>query len=411
MAAAAPIRVDDLGVTRKLIEELALKILYVAGELSLDDLAERMRVSFPIINELFQALRKAQLCEVTGLTGTIHRIVATSQGRSRAVELLSVNQYTGPVPVSLRDYVQKVRFQTVSKVEVHAPDIRRVFEGLVLNDRIIRQVGTALSSGRSVFLYGPTGVGKSTIADAISRIFSRDQVLVPYAIEIDGQVITVYDEVLHERSGAVPSGGDERWIPCHRPRTLVGGELTIEMLDLQFNPATKFYSGPVQMKANNGVLIVDDFGRQRLRADELLNRWVVPLDRRIDFLTLAGGAKIEIPFDLFVIFVTNLEPSHLVDEAFLRRIQTKIKVEPVTNEQFHEIFRRLCQDSDLQYDPAVVDSLIEVIINELQQPLRACYGRDIVQQLCWAAKYDRRKPELNWESVAEACRNYFVEPG
>ena len=190
----------------------------------------------------------------------------------------------------------------------------------------------------------------------------------------------------------------------------MGGELTIQMLDLQFNSSTKFYDGPVQMKANNGLLIVDDFGRQRVSPEELLNRWVVPLDRQIDFLTLAGGKKIEIPFDLFVIFATNLDPAKLADEAFLRRIQTKIKIDFVTPEQFLEIFRRVCLQSDLKYHADVVDDLIQMISLEYKQPLRACYPRDIVQQILWGARYLQKKPRLDREAVTQACRDYFLAP-
>jgi len=266
-------------------------------------------------------------------------------------------------------------------------------------------------SGRAIFLYGPTGTGKTTIAETITRLFLRDQVWLPYAVEVDGQIITVYDSVIHQKvDQPAASDQDSRWVLCRRPRVLVGGELTIEMLDLQFNPHTKFYAGPVQMKANNGLLIVDDFGRQRISPEELLNRWVVPLDRGIDFLTLAGGKKIEIPFDLLVVFATNLDPAKLVDEAFLRRIQTKIKVDYVTPEQFREIFRRICLQFNLNYDAAVVDDLILRIGQEHKEPLRACYPGDIVQQILSGARYLQKEPHLDRKAVALACRNYFLAP-
>ena len=197
---------------------------------------------------------------------------------------------------------------------------------------------------------------------------------------------------------------------CRRPRVMVGGELTIEMLDLQFNPDTHFYTGPVQMRANNGILIIDDFGRQRVSPGELLNRWVVPLDRRIDFLTLAGGKKIEIPFDMLVVFATNLDPAKLVDEAFLRRIQTKIKVDFATPEQFREIFNRLCGKKHLRYDAALADELIRMIEQDYREPLRACYPRDILQQILWTAQFRQKEPDLNREALAQACRNYFLVP-
>jgi predicted ATPase with chaperone activity len=238
-----------------------------------------------------------------------------------------------------------------------------------------------------------------------------DGVWVPHAVEIDGQIISVYDPHVHSRisdSTSEDDNSDPRWVLCRRPTVMVGGELTMDMLELQLNPATKFYTAPGQMKANNGVLIIDDFGRQRLRPEELLNRWVVPLDRRIDFLTLAGGKKVEIPFELFVVFATNLDPATLVDAAFLRRIQTKIKVGNASRRQFHEIFRRVCNESGVQYSPALVDELIDVIQKKLKEPLRACHPRDLVNQVRWAARYEQREPRLDRESLLTALQAYFV---
>ena len=203
------------------------------------------------------------------------------------------------------------------EVNVHRADVERAFAHLVMDDETLRQFGTALNSGSSVFLYGPAGVGKTTMAETLSRVLAEDEVWIPYAVEVDGEIITVYDPAIHNRVAELePESRDERWVLCHRPAVLVGGELTAEMLDLQFNPNTKYYVGPVQMKANNGVLIIDDFGRQRLRPDELLNRWVVPLDRRIDFLTLAGGKKIEMPFEMLVVFATNMDPAEAGGSRF-----------------------------------------------------------------------------------------------
>jgi len=401
---------DEIGIRRNLLEDLSLKILYMEGELSLRELAFEMCVNLAIVEEIFQRLRKDQLVEVTGMTIGVHRIAATSAGKSRALELLAQNQYAGPAPVSLKDYVDRVHAQSVREMKVHPPDVQKAFEHLVVDPRMLSQLGTAVVSGRAIFLYGPSGTGKTTIADTLSRLFRYDQVWLPYAVEVDGQIITVYDSVVHEKiERPMSHETDARWVLCRRPRVVVGGELTIEMLDLQYNPSTKFYAGPVQMKANNGLLIVDDFGRQRLRPEELLNRWVVPLDRRIDFLTLAGGKKIEIPFDMFVVFATNIDPSELVDEAFLRRIQTKIRVDSVTKEQFHEIFRRVCHEFEVRYESEAVDRLIGQIEGELKQPLRACYPRDLVQQVCWAARYEKTEPQLDQETLRQACHNYFLQ--
>ncbi|HEY4682029.1 MAG TPA: hypothetical protein VIH17_02120 [Candidatus Acidoferrales bacterium] len=405
---AVPHALGDLGIRRNLLEDLALKTLYLEGELSLRELAERMRLSFGVVEEIFQRMRKEQLCEVKGMIGGVHRVATTSQGKTRALELLSLNQYAGPAPVCLPAYVSRVRAQSVRNAAVCPADVHRAFDHLVLSDETLAQLGTAVVSGTSIFLYGPTGTGKTSLAETLPSIY-HDSVWIPYAVEIDGQIITVYDSGVHERiDQPVPPDSDGRWVLCRRPRIIAGGELTIEMLDLQFNPVTKFYAAPLQMRANNGVLIVDDFGRQRVRPEELLNRWIVPLDRRIDFLTLAGGKTFEIPFDLFVVFATNLDPAKLADEAFFRRIQNKIKVDYVTKDKFHEIFHRFCCRSDLEYDATVVEHLIHILSKELNEPLRACYPRDIIQQICWMARYEGKQPHLDQDTVAKACRNYFL---
>jgi len=403
--------IEEVGIRRTLLEDLALKILYQLGEISLHELARHMGLYPSIVEELFQRLRRDQLCQVTGMAGRAQSITTTSAGKSRALELLAQNQYNGPAPVSLDDYVKHIYAQSMRDTKITPKDMSRVFKNLVLSTQTLDQLGTAVLSGRSIFLYGPTGTGKTTIAETLTRLFAHDRVWLPYAVEVDGQVITVYDSVLHQRvEQPTDHDHDGRWVLCRRPQVLVGGELTIEMLDLQFNPTTKFYTGPVQMKANNGLLIVDDFGRQRISPEELFNRWVVPLDRRIDFLTLAGGKKFKIPFDLFVIFATNLDPSKLMDKAFLRRIQTKIKVDFVTPEEFREIFRRICNEFDLKYDAAVVDDLIRIISREYKESLRACYPGDIVQQILSRSRYLQEHPRLDREAVVQACHNYFVAP-
>jgi len=400
---------EEVGVRKNLLEDLALKTVYLIGEISLHELARHLGLHLVVVEELFQRLRKDQLCQVTGMEKNVHCITTTSAGKSRALELLANNQYVGPAPVSLEDYVKRVNAQTVRNIQITPQDLHSAFEELVLDTSILNQLGTAVLSGRAVFLYGATGTGKTTLAVTLTRIFEQDRIWLPYAVEIDGQIITVYDSVLHQKVKQ-PTGSDHdgRWVMCRRPCVMVGGELTIEMLDLQFNNSTKFYTAPVQMKANNGLFIVDDFGRQRLSPEEMLNRWVVPLDRRIDFLTLAGGKKIEIPFDIFVVFATNLDPSKMMDEAFLRRIQTKIKVDFVSPEQFREIFRRVCVQYELGYDAAVVDSLIQMIGQDFKEPLRACHPRDVVQQIIWAAQYLQKEAILNRDTVAQACRNYFL---
>jgi hypothetical protein len=247
------------------------------------------------------------------------------------------------------------------------------------------------------------------MAETLSRVLAEDEIWIPYAVEVDGQIITVYDPSVHKRvEESEPEDRDARWVLCKRPSVLVGGELTAEMLDLQFNPISKFYVAPAQMKANNGVLIIDDFGRQRLRPEELLNRWVVPLDRRIDFLTLSGGKKIEVPFEMLIVFASNMDPAELVDPAFLRRIQTKIKIGEVSSEQFCEIFRRVAIDKGVRYDSSIPVDLIDFIRISLKQELRSCYPRDIVNQVSWAARYEGHTPYIDRPALKRAIDAYFL---
>jgi predicted ATPase with chaperone activity len=401
--------ISEAGVRPTLLTELALKNLFLSGPFSVLDLARLTRLSFELADELFSRLRELQLCHVTGMTGNIPLIAITSQGRTQALDLLSRCQYSGAAPVSLKSYVEQVRKQSVRDLEIHPPDINRAFAHLVLDPKTLWQLGTSLNSGASVFLYGPPGVGKTTIAETCARVLGEDEVWIPYAVEVDGEIITVYDPATHAQSKKPElASRDERWVRCGRPAVLVGGELTIEMLDLQLNAISRYYAGPPQMKANNGVLIIDDFGRQRVRPEELFNRWVVPLDRKIDFLTLAGGRKIEIPFEMLVVFATNMNPAELVDAAFLRRIQTKIGIGPANDKQFCEIFRRVARERGLDFDEPLLKDLIQFIRVDLGQDLRPCHPRDLINQVCWAARYMGIEPVLDRHSLMRAMDAYFM---
>jgi predicted ATPase with chaperone activity len=404
-----PCSIEETGVRQSVLEDLALKILYLSGPMSLSDIARHAHLTYEVTNQLFGRMRADMLCQVMGMKANVPDLAITSTGRTRASQLLIQNHYAGVAPVSLESYVTQVRKQSVGNVVVHAPDMQRAFAHMVLDDKTLAQLGTALNSGSSIFLHGPPGVGKTAIAETLSRVIAEDDVWIPYAVEVDGQIVTVHDSVIHKPGTALHSGpGDERWMRCSRPTVLVGGELTVDMLDLQFNPISKFYVGPVQMKANNGVLIIDDFGRQRIRPEELLNRWVVPLDRRIDFLTMAGGRTIEIPFEMLVVFATNIDPAELADAAFLRRIQTKIRIGAVSDQHFQEIFRRIAAGHGMEPDANLVSDLIDVIHNKFKQELRACYPRDIVNQIAWAARYADRKPHLDRDSLMAAAEAYFL---
>lgn len=408
LARVTPNEVQETGIRRGILEDIALKTLYLNGEMTLVDLGKHMCLGMGVIDEIFQFFRKEQLCEVKGMVGRSHRIAATSQGRSRAADLLAISQYAGPAPVSLADYRDRVTAQTVQQPGIQPSDMERALHPLVLDADFVARLGTAVVSGASIFLYGPSGTGKTSIAGCIPAIYN-DYVWIPYAVELDGQIITVYDPGVHrEHETPIPEEMDRRWVLCHRPRILTGGELSSEMLDIQLSAPNHFYTAPLQMKANNGVLILDDFGRQRMRPAELLNRWMTPLDRRVDFLTLPGGRKFEVPFDVCVVFATNLDPRELGDEAFIRRIPNKIRVNYATPEQFMQIFRAECTMRLVECEPGVPEHTVEVVTQQLEQPLCQCYPRDLINQIFWGATYLGAQPRITPDAVDRACRDYFV---
>jgi hypothetical protein len=409
LALDAPQTIGDTGIRPTLLEDLALKSLYLNGEMSLLQLAEQTCLSLAVVEELFQFFRREQLCEVKGMVRGTHLISASASGRERAAASFALSQYSGPAPISLDDYSAHVRAQSVQHTHVGPADLARAFENMVLSEELLARLGTAVVSGRSVFLYGPPGTGKTTLACNIPSIYD-DFVLIPQAIEVDGQIISVYDPGVHRAApDSIPEEWDRRWVLCLRPRVVAGGELSSEMLDVQFNASTRFFTAPLQLKANNGIFVLDDFGRQRMRSDELLNRWMTPLDRRVDFLTLPGGKKFEVPFDVLVVFSTNIDPRTLADDAFLRRIPNKIQMDYASPRQFAKIFRRECAACTLPSEEDLADYAAEFISKELKQPLCHCYAADIVAQVLWSAKFRGVEPQLTRSAFQEACRNYFLQ--
>ena len=405
---AAPQTIRETGIRQSLLEELAVKILFLNGEMLLVELAKRMCLSLGTVEELFQNLRKEHLCEVKGMALGSHRIAPSAEGKTRAAELLTISQYAGPAPVSLMDYNIRVRTQSIQQTEVKPENVTRAFRELVLDENVLLRLGTALVSGAAMLLHGPSGTGKTSITERLSGIY-EDSVWIPHAVEVENQIITVFDSGVHRPAdGTFADEVDRRWVLCHRPRVVTGGELTIEMLDLQFSAVSRFYSAPLQMKANNGILVIDDLGRQRIRPEQLLNRWMTPLSRRVDFLTLPGGREFEIPFDVFVVFATNADPEQLADQAFLRRIPNKISVGYASEEEFRKIFRRASDALLLDCPEKALDRLIRLITDEYKEPLRPCYARDILQQVFWAATYRREEARLDEETIEEASRNYFL---
>ena len=335
-----PDTLEDLEISRSLAGDLFLRYLWLHGSASLAALHRTLKLGFPVVETLFHQFRQQQLLEVKGMVGNDYSFTLTAAGREQAGARSEICQYVGPAPVSLQQYDRVVKSQR-ARVRLTRDSLREAFRDLVLPDKFLDRLGPALIGQQSLFLYGGTGSGKTSIAERILRVY-EDRVLVPYAVEVDGHIVTVFDPVVHRVGAPGESEAlDPRWVLCERPCITVGGELSAAMLELRLDEATRVFISPCQMKANNGIFIIDDFGRQVLSPRELLNRWIVPLDRRVDYLTLASGMKFQVPFELMVVFSTNLNPNSLADEAFLRRIQTKVEVEDVDDELFDRITQRV----------------------------------------------------------------------
>jgi hypothetical protein len=415
----APATLADTGLSADMVMQLFMKSLY-AGEANGMALAERLRLPFTILEPLIERARTEQLIDVRGATGTgaaTYRYNLTDGGRNRARQFLDANSYVGPAPVPLKVYVEAMNALRAARGFVNRDRIAHGFENLVVEDSIFEQLGPAINAGKAVFLYGPAGNGKTVLAEGMGRTLGGEM-YIPYAIDVDGQIITLYDPISHralEAEGeAQPSiiaaaARDRRWIKVRRPVVTVGGELTLDMLDLTFNPISKFYDAPIQMKANGGVFLVDDFGRQRMRPEELLNRWIVPLESRVDYLTLHTGKKFQVPFDVLIVFATNLDPKSLADEAFLRRIPYKIAITDPSVEQFARIFELDCKKRGLPFHPVMVAYLYRRHYRPHGRAMRSCQPRDLLDQVTALCRFDGREPMVTRELLDKACDAYFLD--
>jgi predicted ATPase with chaperone activity len=402
-----PDTIEGLGIPRAIVSDLVLRYLWLHGSATLGSLHDTLKLSFPVLETLFHQFRQQHLLEVKGMQGNDYSFMLTNAGRALATARNEVCQYVGPTPVSLQQYTQVVKAQ-VAQIRLSRESLRRAFQDLVLPDNLLDALGPSLIGHQSLFLYGGTGNGKTSIAERILRIY-HDTILVPYSVEVDGHIITLFDPVVHRQ---VPNENellDPRWAVCERPCITVGGELSAVMLELRLDEATRVFISPCQMKANNGILIIDDFGRQVLSPRELLNRWIVPLDRRVDYLTLASGMKFQVPFELMVVFSTNLDPHDLADEAFLRRIQTKVLVENVSPEVFDEIFNRVMVARQVPFEPGCAEYLRERCAAAGAKYLRACYPNDVYKLVKAISEYEGRAVRMTRASIDRAVGLYFAK--
>lgn len=405
----APRSVEETGLSRWFVLDLVLKHAFFEGIATLNTLARRSKLAPQIIHSLFRTMQKEQLCETRGMVEEDYEINLTAKGRAMADVALKKSHYVGPAPVPLVDYNRGVALQALS-LDITRQSIQSALADLVLPDSVIRQLGAALATGGSILLHGSTGNGKTSIAERLHHLL-RGFVFIPRAVEVSGQVVSVYDPFIHVAVEDSRDNADERWVRCQRPMIKAGGELRVEMLEPRIDETTRVYVAPVQMKSNNGILLIDDFGRQHLSPRELLNRWIVPLDRHTDILTLHSGASFEIPFQMLVIFATNLALSDLAEDAFMRRLKNKIRIDPLNPDLFRELWRRVCRDKNLPCTTEMENYLCDRCSQESVQGLRACFPRDIVTILNGIAVFNERSPEIAKDLIDQALEIYFGRQG
>jgi predicted ATPase with chaperone activity len=421
-APASPETLADTGLVPESIDDLLLKTLYVQGARTGRELAEGLALPFDVLDArmlLLQEQRRLEVVATVGPNRGSYRFNLSEAGHERARQAMAACQYVGPAPVPLRLYQEWVVRQCIGSVHLTRTMIEAGFAGLVLDSAMFDTLGPAVNSARSVFLHGEAGNGKTIVAETMAHLIGG-AIFIPYAVEISGQIMVLFDPSHHQPAPVGRQGGDDagwlrpspnhdaRFVAIHRPVVTAGGELTLDQLDLQYDYNTRMYQAPFQLKAAGGVLIIDDFGRQRVPAHELLNRWIVPLEKRYDYLSLHTGVKFRVPFESLLIFATNLEPEDLVDEAFLRRIQYKLYLPGPTRQAYTEILRRVCEERHIPFDPAAVDMLYREYYDGLGIEPRACHPRDIADHVLDVARYEASPAVLSPEYLRRACEAYFL---
>ncbi len=408
----------DLGIPAVLVNDILLRLLYNEAQVSLSRAAEVIRVHAHILDTQLQQMQYEHLVEVAS-AGQVGRMSYSYQlseaGRARAREAFERTHYVGPAPVSLERYDLAIRLQTEEVATVRPETVRKALADLVLPEDFHRRIGLAINAGHSLFLYGPPGNGKTATAECIARLLGGETpIWLPYAVTVAGQIITIYDPLIHQpapvlRERTAPLSTDRRWGLFRRPWVVAGGELVLDSLELRFDPVTKFYEAPLQMKANGGMFLIDDFGRQQISPATLLNRWIVPLESQVDYLRMRTGQTMSVPFQLFLVFSTNLDPKELVDEAFLRRIQVKVGVARPDERAFYTIFTRMCEQLRIPFDKDAFVHLVNRWYRSGAQQIQAVHARDLISLVIAICDYEGQPRHLTPELIDEACDNYFVK--
>jgi hypothetical protein len=403
------------GLPPAFLGDLLEKHLFEGGVLSMRELVVRTALSGRLLEELLGFLRKEGRIEVRAQQGDTPGLcyALTERGRGSAMSSLMVSGYVGPAPVPLDHYVAAVRMQSVRGRRVTCERMTAAFADTVLDPAMLHRLGPAMNSGKAIFVYGAPGTGKTFISQRLARLF-QDTCLIPHAIAIGDTVVRIFDSSVHRQFQdssplvMLTRGHDPRYVLCQRPLVITGGELTTDMLEVQFDPATRQYRAPLQVKANGGMLILDDLGRQRVAPNILLNRWILPMEEGVDYLSMNTGQHFRTPFDVILVFSTNLQPRDLVDEAFLRRIGYKICFEPLDRQQYHLVWQRVCESSGVHYDPALCQYMIDALYAPSGTPLLPCHPRDLIGMALDRAVYLDMRDGLTTEALQWAWDNYFV---
>ncbi|MDP6444244.1 MAG: AAA family ATPase [Pirellulaceae bacterium] len=423
--APTPLDVDDflpiepksfreMDITDSEVEALVLKFLLARGDATGRDVTDQVKLPFVLIEQMLRTLKSDQMVvyrDSAPMNDYVYQL--TDLGRERARRLSEHCTYFGSAPVALDDYIASVKAQSLQKQHPNSDDLKNSFSDLLVNQEMLRKLGPAINSGKGMFLYGAPGNGKTSIAKRVTKAFGQF-IWVPRALGIDGEVMRLFDPLNHEEAPLESSGGllqqtkiDQRWVRIRRPTIAVGGELTMEYLEVMLNTATGINEAPLQLKSNCGTLLIDDFGRQRISVDELLNRWIVPLEERVDYLNLASGKTIQVPFDQLIVFSTNLEPRDLVDEAFLRRIPYKIEVIDPTESEFRELFKIMAPIMGMECDPEVLDYTVQKHYLQAERSFRACHPRDLLKQIQDRCSFMGETARMSRDGIDAAVDNYF----
>ncbi len=413
-----PKTLDDLGVPPGIVTDLMLRLLFAEGDVSLRRFSDGLRISAEVLDAALMRMQQEHLVEIAkagsiGRAGYVYTL--TDAGSARARDALDRTQYIGAVPVPLEAYSYAIVLQNQDRSRIPAEAVQQSIQHLVLPEGFHRRIGPAVNTGTSLFLYGPPGNGKTTVAQAIAQLIAgSDPIWLPYAITVGGHVIGIYDPLIHkqfqlDKAQTEQLGEfDHRWGLFQRPTVMVGGELTMEALDLRYDETAKFYEGPLQLKANGGMFLIDDFGRQQVRPSDLLNRWIVPLEAGYDFLRLRTGQTMQLPFRQLIVFSTNLDPNQLVDAAFLRRIQMKVQVESPDERMFFQIFATVCQRMKIPLDKDAFLHLLQEWYRKPKRAFQAVHPRDILNIVVALCEYEGKPAQLSPQLIDEACQAYFV---